>query len=108
MLAFGIFPFEQLDCGVVIDGTADIPFLIIDFGCQYILGQTRAYALGDLKGGGAGFVLLYGAVGKGDINHLGLQRIVDMPRAYGCPREIASAKVAIKTWSAKHSPVNLT
>ena len=50
VLAFGIFPFEQLDCGVVIDGTADIPFLIIDFGCQYILGQTRAYALGDLKG----------------------------------------------------------
>lgn len=69
MFALGVFPFEELDSRIFVDGARDVPLLIVDARSEDILGEARADALGDLEGRCSGFVLFDGAVGESDINH---------------------------------------
>ena len=69
MLALGIFPFEELECCVVVDGTAEIPFLAVDCCGENILGQAAADRLGNFKRSNAGFKPLYAIIGESDVDH---------------------------------------
>ena len=69
LLAFGVFPFVQLDLRVGDDGTVQVHDFAVDRGRQHFLSQTRADAFGDLHRRRPLGVLTNAAVGESHFNH---------------------------------------
>ena len=68
VLAFGVFPFVETEGSVLVDGAGEIPLLVIYCGGEHVAGQLRRQAFGYLQWSDAALILLYAAVGKGNVD----------------------------------------
>ena len=74
MFTFGVFPLEEFQGGVVVDGARDVPVGSVDGGRKDFFRQLRAERAGDVERGHAVFIFTLTAVGKRDFYHLLLKR----------------------------------
>ena len=70
VFAFWVFPFEELDGGVVVDGTRNVPVFAVDRRGQYLAGELRTKRASNVKRRHAALKFALTAIWKSDFNHL--------------------------------------
>ena len=81
VLPLRVVPFVELEGGIFINGACEVPFFVIDGGCEHIASQLGRQAFSYLKRGGALFVLLYAAVRECDV--YGIHFLIYVGETYG-------------------------